>query len=72
MTYFGTRPEDESQDQEGSSPAPQPASTAPVRSADEALDCAVCHEQIAPGENYLEAAYGPVHLEPCSHQPRVT
>lgn len=32
--------------------------------------CAVCEKPIDAGEEYLQAAYGPVHIEPCSHQPK--
>lgn len=33
--------------------------------------CAVCDKPIADGAEHLEAAYGPVHAEPCSHQAKV-
>lgn len=33
--------------------------------------CAVCDKTIERGVEYVQAAYGPVHSEPCSHQPKV-
>lgn len=33
-------------------------------------ECAVCGESIPAGEEYVSAAYGPVHKEPCSHMGR--
>ncbi len=38
----------------------------------EGLTCEVCGEPIEPGSDYVKAAYGPVHSEPCSHQGKVT
>ena len=35
---------------------------------DELPVCPVCRQTIEPGSDYVTAAYGPVHAEPCSHQ----
>ena len=35
---------------------------------DELPACPVCRLAIEPGADYVTAAYGPVHAEPCSHQ----
>lgn len=32
--------------------------------------CAICGGPIRRGEEYVSAAYGPVHPEPCSHEPK--
>lgn len=44
------------------------ADAAPVRKATRSLSCAICGGEIARGEDYVSAAYGPVHPEPCSHE----
>lgn len=44
---------------------------AEVVAAAEAGTCAVCEKPIEPGSDTVEAAYGTVHAEPCSHQGKV-
>ena len=41
-----------------------------VQEGEELSACAVCRQSIEPGADYVTAAYGPVHAEPCSHQTR--
>lgn len=36
----------------------------------EPLTCAICSQSIGIDDDYVDAAYGPVHTEPCSHQTR--
>lgn len=35
---------------------------------DDDLTCSVCRHPIMLDQDYLNASYGPVHAEPCSHQ----
>lgn len=45
--------------------------TAPVHESVVPLECEVCGGDIPPGTKYMQAAYGPVHIEPCSHEGKV-
>ena len=31
-------------------------------------DCVICHLPVTSDQDYIQAAYGLVHSEPCSHQ----
>lgn len=44
------------------------APTKPIVATDDTAECAICHEPIARGSEYLLAAFGPVHRNSrCEH-----
>lgn len=45
-----------------------PRNALEVQMAQDEMECAICHKSIEEADDYVQAAYGPVHAEPCSHQ----
>ena len=58
----------EETEQSGSEEVTAVAAQAEADQEDDDLICSVCRQPIMLEQEYMNASYGPVHAEPCSHQ----